>query len=109
MIKVTMFRTQGVITGFEVSGHAESGPYGHDLVCSAVSAVTFGSVNAVMKLCEIEPDVEQGGEGGYLKITLPDGLHDDVHDKAQVLLEGMQVSLETIEYDYDQYIKISHR
>ncbi|WP_079479537.1 ribosomal-processing cysteine protease Prp [Halobacillus salinus] len=109
MIEVTMFRSQGSITGFEVSGHAESGPYGHDLVCSAVSAVTFGSVNAVMKLCEIEPDVEQGGDGGYLKITLPEGLHDDVHVKAQVLLEGMQVSLETIEYDYDQYIKISHR
>ena len=109
MIHVSMFRSQGDITGFEISGHAESGPYGHDLVCAAVSAVSFGAVNAVVSLCEFEPHVEQGGEGGYLKITLPQGLDDNIHAKAQILLEGMQVSLETIEQEYDQYIKLSQR
>ncbi|ELK45712.1 ribosomal-processing cysteine protease Prp [Halobacillus sp. ACCC02827] len=109
MIHVSMFRSHGSITGFEVSGHAESGPYGHDLVCAAVSAVTFGAVNAVISLCEFEPAVEQGGEGGYLKITLPGNMDESVHSKAQTLLEGMLVSLETIENEYAQYIKISHR
>ncbi|WP_394217913.1 ribosomal-processing cysteine protease Prp [Halobacillus trueperi] len=109
MIHVSMFRSQGEITGFEISGHAESGPYGHDLVCAAVSAVSFGAVNAVISLCGFEPDVEQGGEGGYLKITLPEDLDDAIHSKAQTLLEGMQVSLETIEQEYDQYMKISQR
>ncbi|MGP4061575.1 ribosomal-processing cysteine protease Prp [Halobacillus sp. H74] len=109
MINVSMFRSQGSITGFEISGHAESGPYGHDLVCAAVSAVSFGTVNAIVSLCEFEPHVEQGGESGYIKITLPDDLNKPDHSKAQTLLEGMQVSLETIEHDYDQYIKISHR
>ncbi|MEC3882618.1 ribosomal-processing cysteine protease Prp [Halobacillus sp. HZG1] len=109
MIQVSMFRSQGEITGFEISGHAESGPYGHDLVCAAVSAVSFGAVNAVISLCEFEPDVEQGGEGGYLKITLPEDLDESIHVKAQTLLEGMQVSLETIEQEYDQYMKISQR
>ncbi|WP_163526472.1 ribosomal-processing cysteine protease Prp [Halobacillus ihumii] len=107
MINVSMFRTHGDITGFEITGHAESGPYGHDLVCAAVSAVSFGAVNAIESLCEIEPDVTQGGEGGYLKITLPGNLDGVVHSKAQTLLEGMQVSLETIEYEYSQYIKIT--
>lgn len=109
MIHVSMFRSQGDITGFEISGHAESGPYGHDLVCAAVSAVSFGAVNAVVNLCGFEPDVEQGGVGGYLKITLPGGLNEPIHSKAQTLLEGMQVSLETIEQDYGQYINISQR
>jgi uncharacterized protein len=109
MIHVSMFRSQGDITGFEISGHAESGPYGHDLVCAAVSAVSFGAVNAVVSLCGFEPDVEQGGEGGYLKITLPEGLNESIHSRAQTLLEGMQVSLETIEQEYEQYINISQR
>ncbi|MCA1021723.1 ribosomal-processing cysteine protease Prp [Halobacillus litoralis] len=109
MIEVSMFRSQGNITGFEISGHAESGPYGHDLVCAAVSAVSFGTVNAIVSLCEFEPHVVQGGEGGYLKITLPDNLQEPVKTKAQTLLEGMQVSLQTIEQDYDQYIHISQR
>ncbi|KHE70602.1 ribosomal-processing cysteine protease Prp [Halobacillus sp. BBL2006] len=109
MIEVKMIRSNGAIAGFEISGHAESGPYGHDLVCAAVSAVSIGTVNAIERLCEIEPHVEQGGEGGYLKVTLPKELTDQMITKARTLLEGMLVSLETIEHDYHQYIKISHR
>lgn len=29
-------------THITVQGHAESGPYGHDLICAAVSALTIG-------------------------------------------------------------------
>lgn len=109
MINITMFRSQGSLKSFEISGHAESGPYGYDLVCAAVSAVSFGAVNAIYSLCEIEPHVIQEGEGGYLKVTLPEGLSVSVREKAETLLEGMEVSLATIENEYYQYIKITHR
>ncbi len=50
MIQILVTRNEhGHVSAFEISGHAESGPYGHDLVCAAVSAVSFGSVNAVMQ------------------------------------------------------------
>ncbi|MFC7060767.1 ribosomal-processing cysteine protease Prp [Halobacillus seohaensis] len=108
MISVSMYRSQGEITGFELTGHAESGPYGHDLVCAAVSAVSFGAVNSLMSLCEFEPEITQGGEGGYLKITLPKKLDKEAYSKAQLLLEGMLVSLQTIENDYNDYIQITN-
>ncbi|MFZ0368862.1 MAG: ribosomal-processing cysteine protease Prp [Halobacillus sp.] len=109
MINVSLFRSQGDITGFEISGHAESGPYGHDLVCAAVSAVSFGAVNSLVSLCGFEPHVEQGGEGGFLKIILPEGLNKETYAKSQLLLEGMLVSLQTIEQEYNQYITISNQ
>ncbi|WP_082233708.1 ribosomal-processing cysteine protease Prp [Halobacillus massiliensis] len=108
MIKVSLFRSKGELTGFEISGHAESGPYGHDLVCAAVSAVSFGTVNAIISLCDIEPEITQGGEGGYLKVILPGKLSKDIQSKAQLLLEGMEVSLQTIENDYEDYIRINN-
>ncbi|KGX89008.1 ribosomal-processing cysteine protease Prp [Pontibacillus litoralis] len=108
MIQVLVTRNpQSDIIDFEVSGHAESGPYGHDLVCAAVSAVTFGAVNAVMELCSCEPIIEQGGEGGYLRVELPDSLSNTSFQKASVLLEGMIIALKTIERDYGEYITIS--
>ncbi|WP_173916015.1 ribosomal-processing cysteine protease Prp [Halobacillus sp. Marseille-Q1614] len=107
MINVSLFRSEGELKGFEISGHAESGPYGHDLVCAAVSAVSFGAVNAIISICDIEPDITQGGEGGYLKVVLPDKLSEEILLKARLLLEGMQVSLQTIENEYQDYIKIT--
>jgi len=110
MIKVNINRKKsGIIYAFELSGHANSGPYGYDLVCAAVSAVAFGMTNAVIELTEIEPIIDQAGEGGYLKVVLPEKIADEKLEKASLLLEGMLTSLKTIERDYGQYISISEK
>src|SRR5699024_10513702 len=94
------------ITAFEISGHAESGPYGYDLVCAAVSAVSFGTVNAIERLFHVDMEIEQGEEGGYLAVQIPQNSSEKVHSHVQTLLEGMLVSLQTIERDYNQFIRI---
>ncbi|WP_017185555.1 ribosomal-processing cysteine protease Prp [Alkalibacillus haloalkaliphilus] len=108
MIEVIEQRnSNGTIKGFQMSGHANSGPHGQDLVCAAASAVSFGTVNAIISMCECEPYIEQSEDGGFLKVSLPEQLSGERLNKAQTLLEGMFVSLETIERDYGQYINIS--
>ncbi|MGY0693188.1 ribosomal-processing cysteine protease Prp [Virgibacillus sp. FSP13] len=109
MIHVTVYRSNNQITAFELSGHADSGPYGYDLVCAGVSAVSFGAVNAVLELCEIDLDIEQGNEGGYLRVALPDTLDNTLKEKAQLLFEGMIISLETIASEYNQFISIQSK
>lgn len=76
MIHVTIYRSNNQITAFGLTGHADSGPYGYDLVCAGVSAVSIGAVNAVMELCQTELEIEQGNDGGYLHVTLPASLDD---------------------------------
>ncbi|RPF55504.1 ribosomal-processing cysteine protease Prp [Aquisalibacillus elongatus] len=108
MVELNLFKNHNqMIVGFELSGHANSGPHGHDLVCAAVSAVSFGTVNSIIKLCQIDPEIEQGSDGGYLKMLLPHGMSDEAFDKAQTLLEGMLVTFQTIERDNKQYLSIS--
>ncbi|WLD92232.1 ribosomal-processing cysteine protease Prp [Alkalihalobacillus sp. AL-G] len=106
MITVSIERKQRKITSFTITGHAESGPYGHDLVCAAVSAVSFGTVNAIEALCNIEPDVELRNNGGYLKVIAPSEVEENTNKSIQLLLEGMVVSLQTIERDYHEYIQM---
>ncbi len=108
MINAKIYRSnKGLITSFTLSGHAEFDEYGKDLVCAGASAVTFGSVNAVLSLTDIEPQIDQG-EGGFLQVKIPSGLDESTSDKVQLLLEGMVVSLQTIERDYGQYISVSY-
>lgn len=108
MINAKIYRSnEGLITSFILSGHAEFAEHGKDLVCAGASAVTFGAVNAVLSLTNIEPQIEQGEDGGYLHVKLPANLDQSTSDKVQILLEGMLVSLQTIEREYGQYISIS--
>lgn len=110
MINISIYRdNENEIKSFELSGHAESGPYGYDLVCAGVSAVSFGAVNSIYALCEIELIIDQADEGGYLHVTLPSSINRNMKEKAQLLLEGMLISLQTIEREYSKFIKIESK
>ncbi|QKY69575.1 ribosomal-processing cysteine protease Prp [Lentibacillus sp. CBA3610] len=97
MINVNVNRENNQIKQFEMSGHADSGPYGYDLVCAGASAVSFGAVNAALTLSGADLEIEQGDEGGFLQVTVPDNISGEMMEKTQLLLEGMLVSLKTIE------------
>lgn len=57
MIRAEVRWRGGEIRSLRVSGHADAGPYGHDLVCAAVSAVVQ---TAILGLREIDPDAGPG-------------------------------------------------
>ncbi|MBS4173691.1 ribosomal-processing cysteine protease Prp [Bacillus sp. FJAT-49736] len=109
MIHVQIMQTSdGNISSFKMKGHADFAEKGQDIVCAGASAVSFGSINAIMELTGVKPDIQQSN-GGYLECTIPDALPNDIAEKVQLLLHGMVISLQTIERDYGKYIKITFR
>lgn len=107
MIKVAISRNQdNKIISFEMSGHADSGPHGQDIVCAGASAVSFGTVNAIDTLCNVRLEVEMNNDDGFLRCTVPNGLDVQTFEKVQLLLEAMVVSLTSISEQYGKYIKI---
>jgi len=107
MITVELYEIKKKICAFTISGHANSGPYGYDLVCAGVSAVVFGAVNALLEIGQIEPEIEQQEDGGYLSITIPK--RDQTNQQIQTILQVMVISLQTIENDYHQFIPIKRK
>jgi len=91
-----------------MSGHALFANHGNDIVCAGASAVSFGAVNSIIALTGVQPEIEQG-EDGFLRCVFPENLPEDIQEKVQLLLEGMIVSLQTIERDYGKYIKITFK
>lgn len=109
MIDITINRKDsGIIQSFSISGHAFFAEKGNDIVCAGVSAVSIGTINAVHALTGITPKIEQK-EDGFLNCVIPDDLSDDTSEKIQLLLEGMVVSLQSIEEEYRQHIKITFK
>ncbi|MFB1080544.1 ribosomal-processing cysteine protease Prp [Jeotgalibacillus sp. JSM ZJ347] len=95
----------GLIRAFQMEGHADYAEHGKDLVCAGASAVSFGAVNAVLSLTETEPVIHQGDDGGYLRVEFPV----EADSSTQLIMESMIVSLQTIEQEYGQYIKITFK
>ncbi|SQC24820.1 Predicted ribosomal protein [Staphylococcus aureus] len=83
---------EGKVTDVIMDGHADHGEYGHDIVCAGASAVLFGSVNAIIGLTSERPDINYDDNGGHFHIR-----SDTNNDEAQLILQTMLVSLQTIE------------
>lgn len=110
MINIHVNRAaNGEITSFSMSGHAEAGPYGYDIVCAGASAVSFGAVNAIYALCDVELEVDMTEEGGYLRCVVPANLTGRTKEDVQLLLEGMLVSLQAIAEEYGEHMTIFDR
>ncbi|KAB2338704.1 ribosomal-processing cysteine protease Prp [Cytobacillus depressus] len=108
MIEITVTRNKSeMIQSFAISGHAFFAERGNDIVCAGVSAVSVGAINAVHSLTGVTPEIEQ--ESGLLRCIIPEHLPDHTQEKVQLLLEGMVVSLQTIEEQYGQHIKITFK
>lgn len=97
------------IRSFTISGHANAGPHGFDIVCAAVSALSIGAVNAVTTLCHVELPVESGKQGGYLRCDIPSDLSESVQHDVQLLIEGMCVALRDIGREYSKYITMNEK
>ena len=104
MIHITINRKKtGSIQSFVMSGHAQFAEHGQDIVCAGASAVSFGTIN---ELTGVTPEIEQS-EVGFLTCVIPENLPESSYEKIQILLEGMVVSLQTIEEQYGEHIKLS--
>ncbi|AVP37241.1 cysteine protease [Staphylococcus felis] len=94
---------EGQVTDVIMTGHAGFAEYGQDIVCAGATAVLFGSVNAIMGLTSEKPDIDYDDDGGYFHVRTID----TSNEQAQLILQAMIVSLQTIEDEYSDYIKLN--
>lgn len=110
MITVTIYSDENRKGyGFEISGHALSDVYGRDLVCAGASAIAFGTVNAIHHITGITPNIEQGDEGGYLKVMLPENLDEKTFETLQIILNTMVTQFYTMTASYSEYIELNYK
>ena len=101
MIKVNYEAEDEHYSHLEVSGHADSGDYGKDLICASVSSIMFGLMNALDCL-----DLDIGIEQLENRIVI------DNHTDSQIAdnyLELVLIQLKTIENSYGNFIKVERK
>ena len=107
MIRVTVFAdSEHHYTGIRLTGHAGSAKVhqdGQELVCAAVSALTFNMANSVEQFTEhcFEVEQEEKSGGFYFHFTSA------VSSESQLLMNSLVSGLQDIEQEYGEpYINI---
>ena len=98
MIKVELTYEGENFASLKVTGHANSAEYGHDLVCSAVSAVVTGGFNNLQDIKSFDIVLEEGNASlEAVKEVSP-------HDK--IVIETIISGLKTIAEADPKFVKI---
>lgn len=106
MTNVTLKLRNENIISFEVSGHTGYDNAGKDIVCAAISSITQSACLGIVKVLKINAQIKKNDKQGYLKLTLPENISNEMLDKAQIILNTMKISLQDLLFDYGDYIKL---
>ena len=107
MITVTAIRENGAVVGFTVSGHANMGEYGEDLVCAAVSAVVQTAILGITEVCRIQAGVSI--EDGQTSCILEKDVTGDAMERASIVFETMLCGLRSIQSSYPKTLKFRNK
>lgn len=105
MIRAQFRRRNGLISSFTITGHGGQGPYGQDILCAAVSALSQATVLGLAEVAGIPVTVEK--ESGLLRCELPATLDPRSSEKAAVLLETLLRSLRDLEQNYGDALAVT--
>ena len=101
MINITItYQSTGEFDSLISKGHANSAPYGQDLVCAAVSGIILGGINAL------------SGKNFSLKNNESKGILElrnigEMSERDSVVIDTMVLQLQAVERDNPKFIKIS--
>jgi uncharacterized protein YsxB (DUF464 family) len=87
---------------FRISGHAEYGNYGEDIVCSGITTATFTTLNLFDKLLKQEDyTLIQNEDTGLIDFKL-----NKIDDLSLLIIQNLLDILINIEEQYPQNLKI---
>ena len=107
MVKVQVFLERGTPVGFELTGHANQGAYGEDLVCAGISAITETALLGITDVLKF--DVVPTHEEGHMYCILPKDTSLEDMEKAAIVFNTMIAGLTSLQQGYPKSLKFSYR
>lgn len=104
MITIKLYKKDNKYYGFESVGHADYDEKGRDIVCAAVSTLTYTLVNSIIEIGSTKPIIEE--EDGQLSCYLP--MDEEIlnNSEIQIIFKTIKIGIESIIEVYDSYVEL---
>lgn len=105
MTYITFYQnSDGVVAGFDTSGHAGYARQGEDIVCAAISALVINAVNSIEQFTDDAFKVDVDRENGGIVFRL----EEKPSKEAALLLNSLILGLQRMEDEEEnrQYIDV---
>lgn len=101
MIDVTLLINNEKRLGFAIKGHANFDQHGYDIVCAAVSILSYTAVNT---LDYYEIDFDFFDDENEMKVSLKNS-----NEKSEIILNDFEIGIKTLLTNYNEYVNLNYR
>lgn len=101
MIDVTLLIKNEKRLGFAIKGHANFDQHGYDIVCAAVSILSYTAVNT-LDYYEVEFDFFD--DDNEMKVSL-----ENPNEKSEIILNNFEIGIKTLLTNYNEYVNLNYR
>lgn len=101
MIDVTLLIKNEKRLGFAIKGHANFDQHGYDIVCAAVSILSYTAVNT---LDYYEVDFDFFDDENEMKVSLKNS-----NGKSEIILNDFEIGIKTLLTNYNEYVNLNYR
>lgn len=108
MICASLYYDKEILWRFKIEGHSGYAEHGKDIICAAVSVLTFNTVNAITEFTDETLQINQmNNSKGLLDCEFPKRKIGQSSAQAELLLNTMVLGLNTLKETYgENYIKV---
>lgn len=101
MIRVKFRQSEGMLTGFSVSGHAGYDEYGKDIVCASVTSAVQLTANGITEIQKLPAQVKVNENTIQLQVPKEQA------GQAGAFLNALLLHLRLLSQEYEGTIEIS--
>ena len=101
MIDVTLLIKNEKRLGFAIKGHANFDQHGYDIVCAAVSILSYTAVNT-LDYYEVQFDFFD--DDNEMKVSL-----ENPNEKPEIILNDFEIGIKTLLTNYNEYVNLNYR
>lgn len=101
MIDVTLLIKKEKRLGFAIKGHANFDQHGYDIVCAAVSILSYTAVNT-LDYYEVQFDFFD--DDNEMKVSL-----ENLNEKSEIILNDFEIGIKTLLTNYNEYVNLNYR
>lgn len=101
MIDVTLLIKNEKRLGFAIKGHANFDQHGYDIICAAVSILSYTAVNT---LDYYEIDFDFFDDENEMKVSLKNS-----NEKSEIILNDFEIGIKTLLTNYNEYVNLNYR
>lgn len=104
MITVKLTYDDNQLVAFQMTGHADAGPYGQDIVCAAASVLAINTVNCLERIAGVHPQVTADTtNGGLMKVTV----NHPLPEKAAVIMAVFDQGIRDVARSYRDHMQVT--